>query len=264
MNTKIKFFIRGILCNNFTGSLISQLFGNSIPDIRWKGYRFRLPPKGVSKTNIAAIFWGFYEAAEIRLIQKYLDGGTDVIEMGGSIGIVSGHIASKLQAGRKYISIEANPGLVDNITSNLKKFAKPGVEYKVLNYAVQYNTETVVLHVSDNNTESRVGGSNEKQDGGVVVHAITLKDIINREALKDFSLVCDIEGSEIEMILFDAGALQNCKNLFIELHEVNYGGKYYSPDDILKKLLDENRFTLIERHGPVCYLHRPDVLGNEE
>ena len=80
---------------------IKGIFGDSLPDIRWRGFRFIVTRDGISDRNRAMIFWGFYESAEIRLIEKYFDGKTDVIELGSSMGIVSTHIAKKLVAGKR-------------------------------------------------------------------------------------------------------------------------------------------------------------------
>jgi FkbM family methyltransferase len=254
MTTKIKFLIRRILCNGFTGNVLASFYNRNIPDIRWKGFRFQLPATGVSKTNIAAIFWGFYEAAEIRLIEKHLDNNASVIEMGASLGIVTSHIIARLNPGMKLISVEANPLLVDNINSNMQKFAKPGIKYQTLNYAVQYNIPEVLIHISDDNTESRVGKNAGQSDDAITVKTITLKEIIERENLENFSLVCDIEGSEIELILLDAGSLRKCKKIFIELHDTAYDGKAYTPDEMLHILLNDHGFKMVERQGAICCL----------
>jgi FkbM family methyltransferase len=256
MKERIKSAIKDLLCNDFTGSLIIWIFGYSIPDIRWKGYRFQLPRKGVTKTNIASILWGFYESAEIRLIQKYLDPTLDVVEMGGSLGIVSGHIASKLNADRKMISVEANPFLLENIRTNMARFAKPGLDYEAWNFAVQYHEEEVAVHISADNTESGVGRKSVQTKESILARTITLKEIIQRKQIGEYALVCDIEGSEIEIVLYDLSSLNHCRQLFIELHEVDHNGRHYTPDDILNMLLDGNGFELVAREGPVCYLKK--------
>jgi len=251
----LKFFIRRLLCNDFTGSLIRKWFKNSVPDVRWKGYKFQLPEKGVSNANVAALFFGFYESAEIRLIQKYMNGSGDVVELGASLGVVTGHIVSKLNSGARVISVEANPYLIENINTNVGRYAKNGVAGKTLNVAVQYHVDEVIINISDNNTESSVS---RKQDlpTGVKVKAMTLQNILEKENINDFTLVCDIEGSEIEIVLFDETALKHCKKLFIELHSTNYEGKKFEPADILAKLISDHGFKLVEQQGPVYYMQK--------
>ena len=60
--------------------------------MRWSGYSFNVSPREMPKRIIASIFWGFYESAEIRLLNKYFKGDSDVIECGASSGIVSAFI----------------------------------------------------------------------------------------------------------------------------------------------------------------------------
>lgn len=267
MILKLKFFIYRLLCNELTGSLLQRLYARSIPDIRWKGYRFQLPSKGVRKMNVAAIFWGFYESSEIRMIRRFFNGDSDVVELGSSLGIVGSHIASRLRPGKKLVAVEANPLLVANIAENLGRFAGPGVQFRVLNNAISYQGGRALMHISDDNTETRMAGAGANPTAAapmeaalsgndVEVNTITLGRIIEQEGLGDFTLVCDIEGAEIEIILADAQSLRRCRNLFIELHSVSFKGERFSPDDILLKLTGELGFKLIFRHGPVCYLRK--------
>src|SRR5690349_24825010 len=101
---------------------------NVVPDLRYKGYRFYLPPNQVSKKNVAAVFWGFYESAEIRLIKKYFDGHSSVIEFGSSVGVVSAHVASAMKPGHRMICVEANPSLVSSIEKNIARYAPAGLQ----------------------------------------------------------------------------------------------------------------------------------------
>jgi FkbM family methyltransferase len=255
MIIRIKFFIRRLLCNYITGHIIKKIYKGGIPDMRWKGYRFQIPEFGVSNTNIAALFWGFYESAEIRLIQKYLSGNTDVIELGGSIGIVSGHLSSKMQPGKRLLTIEANPALVNSIKINSSKFASSGVQCEVLNYAIDYAGTSIELYVTDDNTESRVGGTG-KQGKAVRVNSITLKKIIEKYGITEYTLVCDIEGGEIQLLLEDPTAFENCTSLIIELHDVWYKEVKYRADEILNLFITKLGYTLVEKDGHVCFFKK--------
>ena len=55
------------------------------------------------------VFWGIYETAELRLIERHLPRDIDVIELGGSIGVIAAQIAGHLIPGTRLISVEANP-----------------------------------------------------------------------------------------------------------------------------------------------------------
>src|SRR5687768_4025361 len=109
----IKQIIYRLLCNNITGNLLHFFFPKNIPDIRWKGFAFNINDSGMLKQHVASIFWGFYESAEIRFIEKYVDGKMDVIELGASSGIVSAHIVRKLNPSAKMICVEGNSNLAN-------------------------------------------------------------------------------------------------------------------------------------------------------
>ncbi|HLX92635.1 MAG TPA: FkbM family methyltransferase [Puia sp.] len=242
------------MCNDFVGGIILAFFRKTVPDIRWPGFRFYLRESGTSRKNVASIFWGFYEAAEIRLIEKYFEGNTDIVELGGSLGVVSAHIMSKLRPGKKFIAVEANPHLVNNLLLNVERFKKNGTHFGIRNNAIQYFVEQARFHISADTTGSRVGLATPDNLHGVSIPATTLSQIVNQELLDNFSLVCDIEGSEIEVILLDAGALSKCANLFIELHEVEYNNVRYTPDEMLARLVGDHGFKALARQGNAVYL----------
>ncbi len=66
----IKRFIFKLLCNSVTGACIRRLWGSRVPDLRWKGFRFNLTDTMIAPRFVASVFWGFYESAEIRLIEN--------------------------------------------------------------------------------------------------------------------------------------------------------------------------------------------------
>jgi FkbM family methyltransferase len=252
-----KWLIFRVLCNGVVGWMIGVIFSNKIPDIRWRLFRFHVSPKQVNRKMVASIFWGFYESAEIRFVEKYVDGTRDVLELGGSIGVVSSHIASKLQHGKKLISVDANPMLVELIESNVKNHLKRGANAWVENCAISYFTDTVELVITDNNTETQVVKEPARNGSRIVVRACTMESIVNANHLTEFAVVCDIEGSEIEILLNEGEILQRCSQLIIELHDTCYQQINYSVQDLVELIQGRHGFDLIEHHGPVYYFIRP-------
>jgi FkbM family methyltransferase len=234
--------------------MLQLVFPKGIPDIRWRGFKFLAPPKHVNKTITASIFWGFYESAEIRYIEQYLDGELDVIEFGSSIGIVTSHIVSKLKSGRKLVAVEANPFLVDTIRQNAGRYVATGAKYEIINKAIGYESATVTLAITDNNTETRT--MNPMTGDGITIATSRLRDIIQESAIENYVLVCDIEGAEVQVLEQDKACLQYCRQLFIELHDTTYQGKTYNVDSIISLLTVEHGFRLLDRHGPVCVFTR--------
>ena len=48
----------------------------------------------------------------------------------------------------------------------------------------------------------------------------------------------DIEGSEIELFINDQNSLSSCRMMIMELHNVDYGGQYYSIDSMVSIIED--------------------------
>jgi len=255
MKSSIKRLIYHLLCNNVTGTAIYFLGKGKIRDLRWPGFKFSVPETYVNKQMVASIFWGFYESAEIRFVEKYLRNDLDVIELGSSIGIVAGHIISKMGNGKKFVTVEANPFLIDTIQANIKQHQKPGSTFEVLNNAVAHGAEEVTISITNNNTETRVI-NNETAADGVKVKTVKFSDLVQRNNNRAYSLVCDIEGSEVEILLYEAAALKQCSQLFIELHETTYNGKHYSIQQLKELLVTTHGFRLVMEHGPVVYFAR--------
>lgn len=254
MQYSIKALIYKLLCNNITGSLLKVIFPKALPDIRWRGYRFIVPSRYVNKSISASIFWGFYESAEIRYIEQYYNGELNVIEFGSSIGVVSSHIAARLKAGRKLIAVEANPLLINTIRQNIENYVNAEAHYEIINNAISYENEAVYLSVTTNNTETRI--DNERSENGIKVNTRRLSDIIQSTGWSEYVLVCDIEGAEAAVLENEKACLQQCRQLFIELHDTVYKEKAYRVEHLVSLIINEHGFKLKDRHGPVCFFAR--------
>src|SRR4051794_25130001 len=112
-----KVWVARVLCSTPVGQLIS-LLGRNV--VRSDSSSIRVASPFVKPSTKAALFWGFYESAERRFVTRYLRRDLDVVELGGSIGVVSSLIASRLEGHARLISVEANPGLIDVLSSNVR------------------------------------------------------------------------------------------------------------------------------------------------
>lgn len=252
-----KFFFR-LLVNKFTGSVIHTIYPRLIPDIRWRGYKFTIQRNGVNKSLAASLFCGFYEAAEIRFIHQYYKGKTDVIELGGSMGIVTSHLASLQEPGKKLITVEANPFLAETLIQNVKRYLKAKSQFSLLTNAIAYHSDEVSLQITGNSTETKVvAGENNLESGKVVVKSIKLSDIINKYVLNEFTLVSDIEGAEAELLHNESVGLAKCKEIFIELHDTVYKNNPITIEDLKSSIIGEHKFILVDQNGPVIYFKRP-------
>ena len=92
------------------------------------------------------------------------------------------------------------------------------------------------------------------------VQTITLSKLINARNFTEYSLVCDIEGAEVDFLINDPEALYACREILIELHDTNHNGKNYSVNDLVNLILQQG-FKRIHNEGPV-FLFRKESIGN--
>jgi FkbM family methyltransferase len=203
-----------------------------------------------SSHNIhASIFWGFYESAEIRLINKFLNPNLPVIELGGSLGIISSFILNKLNSNTSLTIVEPNAFLLPTIRKNIEKHNTKNISTNIIHKAIAYSNSFIYMDITDDNTTSHIS---ENDQSGILVESIQLNEIITK---KPYSLVCDIEGAEVALLIEDKAALKNCYQLFIELHETTYNGNFYSREDLIN-LLIMNGFIVRSRDGNVIFLNK--------
>ncbi|RYE28257.1 MAG: FkbM family methyltransferase [Sphingobacteriales bacterium] len=199
------------------------------------------------------IFWGFYESAEMRLIPKYINPDLPVIELGASLGIVSSRAIACIKSSTSYICIEANPHLIPYIEENVKRHNPGKATVTIENLAIAYNgADSVHINITSNNTQGRINYQRDEASSSLKVKATNLQPYSS----VDFTLICDIEGMEIEVIKHDQQALLNCRHLFIELHKTWYFEDMFGVEQ-LKDLILALGFHLIERDGNVFYFKKP-------
>lgn len=252
----MKQLIYKLLCNAFIGQVVYTIFNGRIPSIRYRFFRFDLTGADVEKTLAASIFFGFYESAEIRLVEKYFHGELDVIEFGASCGVVSSHIISKFRDSKKrLISVEANEALFENWKANTNRHNWSGAVNSFLNNAVYYQSDSVNFMVSRNTTESKIGVEVSPLNH-VAIKSITLGAVVQKYAIDQFFLVCDIEGAELQIFLSERKEyLDRCVAMIIELHDTVNNDKKFNVIEV-SHIIQNHGFLLEERQGNVFYFSR--------
>ncbi len=170
-----------------------------------------------------------------------------VIELGASLGFVSSLIGSRLNKGVLGLSLEANPNLIPviNATLSLNHLAN----MRVRNLAINYDGQPGVLfNVATDNLVSRLS----EESNGTAVEATTLSNLLDELKWQRYTLVSDIEGAEAGFLLADAGALQMCQTVIIELHATHFRGKDYTIDDLGAILVKQHNFQWVDRDGAVA------------
>lgn len=199
----------------------------------------------VSKQSIflkSLIFFGVYERKERIIIQKYLKTGFDIIELGSSLGVITLLLCKKSK--KKVITVEANPCLNRNL--NLTKFKNQLNNLYIYSQAISYQQGFVKFEIDYNNLGSKISETN-----GTFIQTIRIEDIVYQNNIKEFILISDIEGAEIEFILNlqDANIINNCVQIIIELHESKYNGILYSKDNMVKMIKSKfNMILIINSH----------------
>jgi FkbM family methyltransferase len=231
---------------------LKVVYGNIIPS---NGSVIDTNDPAVTPWARTLIFWGFYERPETRFVRKYLPANHDVVELGGSIGVVSAQIGRRLEAGRQLVCIEANPSLMRLLHQNATRNA-PGVRVSVRNCAVAYSdepSEFVELMCGKSNLSGRVARPGTRDT--CRVPATTLTQLLSDHGINSCSIVSDIEGAEAGLLMSDSQALAGCQLLIIELHESEVKGRRVSIADLVRILTVDLEFNQIDqRHNVYVFV----------
>ena len=194
-----------------------------------------------------------YEKSEQKLINKYLIPDTNVIELGGSLGLISKLINSTLNPETIFVTIEANPNIISYCKKNVYIKSRSHTTF-VENFAIAYGADKIKFHISEDVSCSRVA-TNELVEN-IEVPAYTLATIVNKYlGDKSFTLVMDIEGGEVDVFKYDKKILKNCSLAIVEVHSQIIDGSGYTEDDFLDLASDAGLYP-IEKDGSVYALRR--------
>lgn len=179
---------------------------------------------------------GDYEDDEWRVISDSLEPDVPTIELGGSLGIISAYIASRLSEGTPFVVVEANPEIFDICRTNATDSGKRG-NVHLVNKVVAYDGKDVEFHISKNAHISGLASSEKLANSRLP--AITLRDLLSTHRIDgEYILVSDIEGGEWDLPWRDAEALARCKVAVIELHPHIFANQNRSVNDFIERMAD--------------------------
>ncbi len=194
-----------------------------------------------------------YEESEQKLINKYLIPDTNVIELGGSLGLVSKLITNILNSESIFVTIEANPNIISYCKKNIYLKRRSHTTF-VENFAIAYGTDKIKFHISEDVSCSRV--ANNELVENIEIPACTLATIANKYlGDKSFTLVMDIEGGELDVFKYDREILKNCGLAIVEVHSQIIDGNGFKEEDFLGLARDVGLFP-IDKDGSVYALRR--------
>lgn len=221
------------------------------PNYLLDGTRFRIPA-GAPLLARKALRRGFYEAPERAMIAKWLPKDLPVIELGGSYGIVSHAIRRHLTPGTPLLVVEANPDLLPFCRENAA-LAGSADSTQVIGAALAYGADTVRFLVTNSVHTSHITDSDTADGQGqvIAVPARSLPDLLLTAAVAgDFSLVCDIEGAEFDLLRRDAAALRRCALMVMEIHPASFMDRASSITEF-HRMLDAAGFDIIDHDALV-------------
>lgn len=238
----IKSFVANILSNNFTGTLIGFLYRNKL---NIKGVKIVTKSKHITSKTKSDIFWRIYESAEMRFINKYFDGALPLIELGSSIGVVSCY-GGKRKGENLQICVEANPNLISVLNENIN--VNQIEQVYILNGAIGSNRNEFSFFDFG---KSNILGKIKDTISDTKVRNIYISDILSKNNIEEFYMVCDIEGAEYFLFSQQSLAFEKCKLLIIELHDFIYNDIIYTVEDIKKLINNNTKLRYIENYGNV-------------
>jgi FkbM family methyltransferase len=238
--------VAGVLCSTAVGDALRRFFRGKIPH---RGHRILVDSQRVPPRTVAYIYFGLYERAEIDLVARFLPPDHDVVEFGASLGVNSCCIASKLMMGRRVVCVEADPDLA-RLASRTIALNGYVDRVTIVNAAVDYTgAARISLHRGDDTLSASIFGPKGTVGGKIDVDTLTLRKLLDDWAIGEYSLVTDIEGAELAVLVDDREALKRCRAIIIEIECCVYRGESYSRSRI-RDMIVELGFVEAYAYGP--------------
>ncbi len=197
---------------------------------------------------------GRYENDEAQAVRKFLGKGMSVIELGGSLGVMSKVIRSAIGSTGTHLVVEANPALIP-ICSNNALDPSCNTKTTVINAAAAYGSDTITFQFGHNAHVGRIGGG--ANGGGVSVKTTTLSalaDMLDRNA--PFCLVCDIEGAEYDVFELETAVFERLQYAIVEIHPDIFKESGRSREGFLN-LLNQRNIRILDDQGQILVLAGP-------
>ncbi len=211
-------------------------------------------PAAVDLTLRELIAKGKYEAAEAALIGKYLPRDRPVIELGGCLGLISSFIANRLDAEIPLLVVEANSRLIAACSHNAGLGGRRPAS-RVLHAAIAYDGRPLRF-LEGGNVHIGCVVADCEGTGAAPVTPVRLGDLLRDLGdARGYTLVCDIEGMELDLFEQDGEALACCALAIVELHPYVYAARGASLDRMLAAV-DAAGFGLIEKMSDVYAFER--------
>jgi len=197
---------------------LGKLVGRPVPVARLDGCRFFLDAPEVSESLRYLLLSGKHEAPERALAKRWVDTSLPLVELGGSIGVVACVTNRSLLDPTRHVVVEANPKLIALLHRNR---AVNGCQFTVRHRALAYSDSVVRFHVAEQAISSSI---HLPTTDVAVVPTTTLSAVLEEHAFDRCSVICDIEGAEMDLIEHEASVLAaRVAMLILEIHPRKVG-----------------------------------------
>lgn len=214
---------------------------------------FRVSHPAIATATKSLFFFGTYERPEREIVKKYLNRTHPVVELGGSIGIVACVTNRLLNDRRKHVVVEANPDLIDVLVENRDR---NGCHFTVLHRALAYGGNETVFYTSPG--AFLAGSVQVESSTPVAVRTVSLRGILDEYRFDACTLVCDIEGGEMDLVEHEIRVLQErVELLIVEVHGWRVG--QHRAEQMIRALECGGFRRIHEREG--TYVFRNDRLA---
>lgn len=225
---------------------LGKFLGQPSEIVRLEGCRFSIDRKSVPANVIDLLLSHRYEQPEREALKLFLNPELPIIEFGACIGVVSCVSNRMLHKPTDHVVVEANPALLPLLQENRDR---NDCHFTIVHAAVAHGVETIALNLSDNVLASSL---QLKTNRAVVAPAVKLGDLLKDFGYERCTLLCDIEGSEVELVQHEIEIIsERVVTIMMETHERLVGEK---PTLAMIESLQNAGFDIAHRDGDVLVL----------
>lgn len=186
---------------------------------------------------------GIYEEKERCATKRFVRPDVPVVEFGASLGVVSCLLNRRLRNPNRHVVVEANPRNLPMLIGNRNR---NGCKFEILHGAAGVAEKTIRLYLGNS---ALTASSITTTDNSVEVRSITLEAVIRDWGFNSCALVCDIEGSEINLIRSEIETFRSRVEVFIvEFHPLISGPEIVEE---ARRFLEANGFEQLWQWGDV-------------
>jgi FkbM family methyltransferase len=238
LKRRIKWYLSLIMINNrFIGKTV-EFFGNRV---RIDGLVFSVDSSSIKTSHKSVLFFGLHELDERFLLRRHLPRHLPIVECGGGLGVISCLANRTINNPYMHVVIEANPQMIPLLQKNCNINS---CKFKIYNKAIFYENQSIEFSL-----DPGFVGSGIHHDSGekITVGTTSIKEMANTSGFEKFSLICDIEGSETNLVNNEFDILKDRVDfILIEFHPAIIGVR--AVDDIHSRL-EHAGFILVEMKG---------------